>query len=202
LSLSPAVTGVIPQSSSITACSAGRWNRAPVPKSVFRSRMVSNRSRCLRSRSAGSSNTVIIIRHAMSTPTAYGMTHPCVASTPPIGSPYPTCASAISAPATDTGSRHAAAICACAPSSIPSAPQVRYGTGSSRATSAAARAPRATSADASSAKIGSETDAAGSASTRSILSLISDPTRPARAAAAHALIAAGMAWSGTPRFLS
>src|SRR5262245_14608638 len=66
------------------------------------------------------------MRHAISTPTAYGITASCVASTPPIGSPYPTCASGMSAPAAATGSLPALRIRVSASASM-SSPQTLYG---------------------------------------------------------------------------
>ncbi len=75
------------------------------------------------------------MRQAMSTPTAYGMTAWSVASTPPMGRPYPTCASGISAPATATGSAHALAICWTADASK-SSPHCRQGASSLRARNA------------------------------------------------------------------
>ncbi len=86
-SFRPAVTLDTPQSSSITACWRRPRNVAPTPKRVSPSSAEIS-SRGFVSRSAiGRSSTVIFIRQAMSTPTAYGMTALSVASTPPIGRP-------------------------------------------------------------------------------------------------------------------
>src|ERR1051326_508895 len=74
--------------------------------------------------------------------------------------------------------------------------------GLSRGWSAAARDSRAMRALARSEKIGSAAKTAGLSRTADILALIAEPTLPERAAAAQALMAAGMAWGGTPRLES
>src|SRR5437867_7993205 len=72
-----------------------------------------------------------------------------------MGRPYPTCASGISAPATDTGNRHAFSICITASCSRPS-PHCRYFTGSARGGGGAF-----SNAFANSPRNGSPTNAAG-----------------------------------------
>ena len=61
--------------------------RRPVPNCVSRRSARSSTSGCSSSRALGRSSTVSFMRHAMSTPTPYGITVPSVASTPPIGRP-------------------------------------------------------------------------------------------------------------------
>ena len=75
------------QSASMTSCCRRFWKAAPIPKRVSRSMAWVRRLWSVASVSTGSSSTVSFILHAMSTPTAYGMTASFVASTPPMGSP-------------------------------------------------------------------------------------------------------------------
>src|SRR5437867_1306929 len=114
------------QSRSITSWWRGSRNVAPIPNRVSRSRTRVRQALSSASAVRGRPSTVIFIRHAKSTPTAYGMTASSVARTPPIGRPYPTCASGMSAPDTATGSLHAFFICRTASGSI-LLPQTRYG---------------------------------------------------------------------------
>ena len=143
----------------------------------------------------GTSSTDNRMRQAMSTPTAYGITASSVASTPPIGSPYPGWASGIRAPRTDTGSRAASRICPSAAGAM-SSPQRRHGAGASRSWNPVGRS--GATASASSPSSGSSRNAAGSAASARIRPRTSGVPFPA-ASARSAIPTAGP--SGMPALI-